>query len=348
MITVRLAGPEDAAAIAHVHVAGWQHFRGLVPDAYLDALDPVFYAGRWQERIIAPAHGVSNFTFVADDPPGEVIGFAHGCREREAGDPTLGEVAAIYVLASYRGHGAGRRLTVALASHLASLGCRSLMIWVLTENHSARRFYEALGGRAAHERIRPIGGAELPETGYRWDDLRLLMRPVTLSPPDPAWASALAEEGRRVAAALGCDREAVEPIGSTSVPGLVAKPILDLMVGLPALPLTREQILAAARLGYDFHGYAGIPGRQYFSRSEPHPTAQHPISAAHVHVTVHDSQFWRDHLRFRDYLRSHPAAAAEYAALKQRVAAETDGNRIDYLAGKAEFIAGILARAGGQ
>lgn len=172
MITVRLAVPEDGAGIARVHIEGWQtHYRGLIPDAYLDGLDRKVYADRWRDRISQPEHGVSAFTFVASNPVDEVIGFAFGSRERESGDPSLGEVAAIYVLPSHQGSGAGRQLMRAVAARLSDLGCRALLIWVLTENHSARRFYEAMGGRAAHTRVRPIGGADLPEVGYQWDDI---------------------------------------------------------------------------------------------------------------------------------------------------------------------------------
>lgn len=341
MITVRLAGPEDAAAIAHVHVAGWQHYRGLIPDAYLDALDPAVHAGRWEARLAAPEHGEDTFTYVADDPPSEVIGFAFGSRAHESDDPTLGEVRAIYVLAERRGAGAGRRMTAAIASQLAYLGCRALVIWVLAENHSARKFYEAVGGRAAHARVREIGGAELPETGYQWDSIRALMRPVAISTPDPGWAEALAAERRRLAAALGWPLDAIEPIGSTSVPGLPAKPILDLMPGPPVLPVSRAEIFGAARLGYDFHGTSGIPGRQYFSRLASGPGTP----AAHLHVVARGSDFWERHLRFRDHLRAHPEVAAEYGALKQKLALETGGDPIAYSEGKGPFIASVLARA---
>jgi GrpB-like predicted nucleotidyltransferase (UPF0157 family)/GNAT superfamily N-acetyltransferase len=340
MITVRLAGPEDAAAIAHVHVAGWQHYRGLMPDSYLDALDPAVHARRWEARLTAPEQGEAAFTYVADDPPGRVIGFVHGSREEESDEPALGEVRAIYVLAERRGDGAGRRLTTATVSRLAQIGCRALVIWVLTENHSARRFYEALGGRAAHERVREIGGAELPETGYRWDSLGAFLRPVVIVPSDPGWAAALEAERRRVANALGWPLADVEPIGSTSVPGLAAKPILDLMGGVPELPVGRDSILAAARLGYDYHGAAGIPGRQYFSRP-----ALADALAAHLHVAARNGEFWERHLRFRDYLRTHPQVAAEYGALKQKLAAAAGTDRIAYLEGKGPFITAVLARA---
>jgi GrpB-like predicted nucleotidyltransferase (UPF0157 family)/GNAT superfamily N-acetyltransferase len=339
MITLRLASAEDAAAIAHVHVAGWQHYRGLLPDTYLDQLDPAVYASRWAERVTAPEHGESTFTYVADDPPGKVFGFAFGSRAPESEDGSLGEVRAIYVLAERRRGGAGRRLTWALAARLAHLGCRALVIWVLAENPSARRFYEALGGHAVHTRTREFGGAQLPEVGYRWDHMKVLLHPVVLSPPDPRWKQAHEDERRRLASALDCPLDAIESIGSTAVPGLLAKPILDLMAGPPAFPLPRPQILAAARLGYDYHAAAGIPGRQFFSRSGPEP------AAAHLHVVERNSEFWRRHLLFRDHLRAHPIAATEYGALKQKIAAASGGDRLAYTVSKASFIASVLARA---
>jgi GrpB-like predicted nucleotidyltransferase (UPF0157 family)/GNAT superfamily N-acetyltransferase len=339
MITLRLASPEDAPAIAEVHVRGWDVYRGIVPDAYLDALDPALYARRWAEWLAEPEDGPRGFTYVAEDPPGTVLGFANSGGERNLGRPELGEVRAIYVAAAARGRGAGRRLMAASARRLHLLGFGSLMIWVLAANTMARRFYAALGGLADQARTRSIGGAELEEIGYLWENLQGFANPLVLAAPDPEWATWFAREQGPVARALGTDLAAIEHVGSTAIPNLVAKPIVDMMAALADFPPGRNAVLALASLGYDFHGEHGLPGRWFFTRRTP------DAPAAHLHVAAQGTAVVRRTLLFRDYLRRHPAVAAEYGALKEKLAAAVAGDVVLYTNSKSNFIDGVVARA---
>ena len=135
--------------------------------------------------------------------------------------------------------------------------------------------------------------------------------------------------------ALGA--RAVEHIGSTAVPGLAAKPVVDLLAGLESLDLAPEQIRAMEALGYEALGEYGLPGRLFFRKgSEPR--------THHVHAVELGGEHWRRHLAVRDYLRAHRDEADAYAAEKRRVAAGAS-DRDEYTLGKAAFVEALEQRA---
>jgi GrpB-like predicted nucleotidyltransferase (UPF0157 family) len=162
-------------------------------------------------------------------------------------------------------------------------------------------------------------------------------RPLVLTPYDAAWPGAFAAERARISAAFGGLPAEVEHVGSTSVPGLAAKPVLDIMVGRPPASDAAPYVAALVALGYEHRGAHGIPGRDYFVRGEPR--------SHQVHMVALGGGFWRRHLAFRDELRRSPATADAYAALKHRLAARFRDDRDAYLEGKTEFIEGVVARA---
>jgi GrpB-like predicted nucleotidyltransferase (UPF0157 family) len=126
-------------------------------------------------------------------------------------------------------------------------------------------------------------------------------------------------------------------MGSTAVPGLAAKPIIDLLGG-HTVEVRREHVIAAlVDAGYTHRGEQGILGRDFFRRGSPRQY--------HLHLTTLDSGFWHDHRTFRDYLRAHPDRAAAYAALKHQLAAQFPRNRPAYIDGKAAFVHATLADA---
>jgi GrpB-like predicted nucleotidyltransferase (UPF0157 family) len=163
---------------------------------------------------------------------------------------------------------------------------------------------------------------------------------VHLAPADPAWAAAFAAERERLWAALRGLAAVVEHVGSTAVPGLPAKPILDLLIGRPAGSEVAAYVAALEAAGYRYRGEHGIPGRHYFVRDASDKRRTH-----HIHLVEHDGELWRSHLAFRDYLRRVPARAAAYAALKQELAERHRNDRAAYTAGKSAFIAETLAFA---
>lgn len=164
-----MAGVDDAARIAHVHVASWRStYAGMLPDSYLAAMDERDYERRWARTIQDPYH--RSTVLVAEDEEG-VVGFASCGRERD-GDPRYdGELYAIYLLEETQGRGHGRALAEASAAALALRGMTSMVAWVLRDNRRARGFYERLGG--VYLRERPLDltlETSVPEVSYVWAD----------------------------------------------------------------------------------------------------------------------------------------------------------------------------------
>jgi GrpB-like predicted nucleotidyltransferase (UPF0157 family) len=161
---------------------------------------------------------------------------------------------------------------------------------------------------------------------------------VRLVPPDPTWPAMFAAEAQRIHAALGPDLPlTLEHIGSTSVPALAAKPILDIIGGYPPGAELDRYVAALVRGGYVHRGERGIPGREFFRRGDPR--------AYHLHVVVKGGALWRAHLAFRDTLRTQPAVREAYAALKQELARLYPRDREAYIDGKAAFIRRVVADA---
>jgi len=165
---IRAATCADAGAIARVHVQAWREtYRGLVPDAMLDALSVERNTGMW-ETIIGQREPTVTQVLEADDG---IIGFGSAGNARDAKLDTSGEVTSIYLLDRVKRRGLGRALFGSLLGALAERGHRSAGLWVLVDNYGTRRFYEALGGRVGAERILPHRHGDLNEIAYVWDDL---------------------------------------------------------------------------------------------------------------------------------------------------------------------------------
>jgi GrpB-like predicted nucleotidyltransferase (UPF0157 family) len=145
-------------------------------------------------------------------------------------------------------------------------------------------------------------------------------------------------EKARILEACGKWLVTVEHIGSTSVPGLAAKPIIDMMPGLRRLEDGRHCIEPLQELGYQYLGEYGIPERYYFNKGVPR--------SHHVHMFEVGHEQWDRHLLFRDYLRAHPEALAAYAELKRELAERYRDDRDAYTDAKTEFVRRTEARAG--
>jgi len=170
---VREATHSDVLAISRIHVDTWRTtYRGIVPDEHLANLSYARRANGWY-KIFNHAPEDSNFTYVAEEEPGEIVGFVNGGVER-TGDPVYkGELMAIYILQNHQGKGIGRCLAQALALRLHLLGINSMLVWVLGDN-PACQFYAALGGSRVYEKELEIGGKPLIEVAYGWIDTKSL------------------------------------------------------------------------------------------------------------------------------------------------------------------------------
>lgn len=165
MIGVRSARRGDAAAIGRIHVETWRDsYAGLLPDRELLRMSSEIEGGRWERSL-----GGREKVLVAEED-GAVIGFGSCGRCRLRALPFDGEVYTLYVAPDHQGHGAGRALLTGLFGELASSGCKSALVWVLSENPS-RFFYEAMGGRQVADREEDLWGTRVSECAYGWDAL---------------------------------------------------------------------------------------------------------------------------------------------------------------------------------
>ena len=155
---------------------------------------------------------------------------------------------------------------------------------------------------------------------------------------DPGWPGLFRQLRERVDAALADVAHVTEHVGSTAVPGLDAKPIIDLDVVVPDELTVREAVRAVAAAGWQHEGDLGIPGREAF---RPAPG----LPYHHLYTVVAGSAPYRDHIDLRDFLRTHPLQAARYGTLKRRLAVHLTTDRQAYADGKSEMIRDLLRQA---
>ena len=168
--------------------------------------------------------------------------------------------------------------------------------------------------------------------------------PIVIREWDEAWPARFDHERRRLTPLLG-DRltRPIEHIGSTAVPGLPAKPIIDMVAVVDDVPATRALLPRLDALDWRHAPEPGDAAGRRLSLCAPSVERR----AHHLHVVEHDSPGWRDWLAFRDHLRRDPCAASAYAALKRRLAAahgRDPNERAAYRDGKSAFVADVLAR----
>lgn len=165
---------------------------------------------------------------------------------------------------------------------------------------------------------------------------RLSEAPIEIVPYDPSWPGRFADERDLLAKTIGdWVVGTIEHVGSTAVPGLAAKPVIDIMAGVKDLESARAAIPVIETLGYC---YAPYRPHEVHWFCKPSPA----FRTHHLHLVPHESPSWRRHLAFRDYLRAHPATAATYAELKRTLAEQYRLDREKYTDEKGPFIARIV------
>lgn len=164
------------------------------------------------------------------------------------------------------------------------------------------------------------------------------MSQVVVDPYSSRWPVAFDAVRDELSSALVPVEAAIEHIGSTSVPGLAAKPVIDVLVGVRALADVESRIAALGACGYDYiRKYEReLPMRRYFVKPS--------VSSLRVHVhAVERGSLWREHLAFRDALRADAGLRARYQQLKLQLAAAHADDKSAYTAAKAPFIQSVLA-----
>ena len=162
------------------------------------------------------------------------------------------------------------------------------------------------------------------------------MRPV---PHDRRWAAMFQDEQSRIAEALSVPQHAIHHIGSTAIPDILAKPIIDILLEVSDLAWLDQFAGALERLGYEAMGEFGIAGRRYFRKTSPDGVRTH-----HLHAFLSGSPDVARHIAFRDYLKTYPDQARRYSELKQSLLASWSG--VDaYIEGKASLVRAIEQNA---
>ena len=164
--------------------------------------------------------------------------------------------------------------------------------------------------------------------------------PLEISPSSPMWPATFEIERDRLHRIFGADAVLIEHIGSTAVPNLPAKPIIDILLGTPDIAVIERHIPELVAEGYRY-----VPEmdraqqRRFLVKPDGHP------GYFHLHGVVVDSPYWRDHLRFRDALRRDPALADEFGKLKKRILVRYPTDRSVYNDAKSTFIRTVLEKA---
>ncbi len=168
---------------------------------------------------------------------------------------------------------------------------------------------------------------------------------ITIVRWDPDWPGRFAAEAERLRAALGDAAVRIEHVGSTAVPGLAAKPVIDVQISVRSLRPARRYRVPLEALGYAYTPHYDDFGEDrlpFFGRP------RRPPRSFHVHVCEAESEDERRHLAFRDWLVEHPEDARAYEMLKRELARRRWRTRDDYAKAKSRFVATIVARASGR
>jgi len=161
-----------------------------------------------------------------------------------------------------------------------------------------------------------------------------------LVPHDPRWAQLFDGERQRLSSTLGAEALKIEHIGSTAIPGMCAKPVIDMLAVVADVGAIDARDAQMRALGYESMGEFGIAGRRYLRRDNSAGERTHQ-----VHAFQRGSPHVRRHLAFRDFMRAHAEPAEQYAALKRRLADAHPNDIEAYMDGKDGFIKEMEARA---
>ncbi len=156
---------------------------------------------------------------------------------------------------------------------------------------------------------------------------------IQVVPPDPKWSDQFGAEASRIRSALGDVAVKVYHIGSTSIPNIYAKPVIDILLEVSDIKDLDNHTPEMTALGYEVKGEFGIPGRRYFRKNSAAGARTHQI-----HAFEKNSEGLVRHLAFRDYMIAHPMIAQTYSDLKRRLASDFPDDIEAYMDGKDSFI----------
>ncbi|TQR45940.1 GrpB family protein [Paenibacillus popilliae] len=170
-------------------------------------------------------------------------------------------------------------------------------------------------------------------------------RPVIIEDYNDAWPVMFNELKNILGNKLGELALTIEHVGSTSVPGLSAKPILDIDIVIDSMTLLPQVIGKLSELGYFYEGNLGVENREAFARTDdivPHNEEMNQKPKHHLYVCNKESEALKKHITFRDILRQHPDLVTAYSSLKIELAEKFTNNRTAYTDGKTHFVNTVL------
>jgi GrpB-like predicted nucleotidyltransferase (UPF0157 family)/GNAT superfamily N-acetyltransferase len=242
----------------------------------------------------------------------------------------IAEIKSMFVAPPFRGTGLARRILERLEAIASERGCRAVRLDTSAYLTPAVGLYRAAGYRevpAYNENIK----ADL------WFERRLDAEPIRIVSYDPSWPQQFEREQAALAAAIGeWAVGGIHHVGSTAVPGLAAKPIVDILVGVEDLERSRAALEPLSRLGYLYAPYR-TDEMHWLCKPDPRRRTHH------LHLAPVGGKRYAEELAFRDRLRADPALAGEYASLKRDLAARFGDDREAYTEAKGDFIAKALA-----
>lgn len=170
-------------------------------------------------------------------------------------------------------------------------------------------------------------------------------KPVIIEEYNPEWPKMFQEIQAILALTLGTDALSIEHVGSTSVPGLAAKPILDIDVVIESMKSLPAVIAKLETLGYSHQGDLGVEGREAFDRRDEYVPYSEELNlrmTQHLYVCHRDSPELYRHITFRDALNNNPELVKEYASLKKELVIAYRNDRKAYTEGKSDFVQRVL------
>lgn len=170
----------------------------------------------------------------------------------------------------------------------------------------------------------------------------MAVEPVLVVPYDSSWPALFVKERARIEEAVGRCVEDVEHVGSTAIPGLDAKPVIDVMAGLRSMQDAERCIEPLVNLGYSYWTEGAEPHHLLFVKFL---NLERTARTHNLHLVEVGSRYWEERLLFRDYLRYRPEIALEYARLKHKLAGLYRDDREAYTAAKTNFVSKIVNRA---
>jgi len=260
-------------------------------------------------------------------------------------DPTLLHISMVFVRPAAQRTGVGLPLVLHVLDVARSLGYQRVDVWTAQENTPARRLYERAGMTLTGKSAPLLSSEQLQYESFLSAEATPATtdEPIQLVPPDPGWSARFEREHAALEEAIGeWAYGGIHHIGSTAVPGLEAKPIIDILVGVRDLETARACFGPLAGLDYLYAPY--LPEEMHWF-CKPHPAQR----THHLHLVPVGSKRYRDELAFRDRLRADPQIASQYVALKRELAERHRDDREAYTEAKGAFVLATIqgdARSG--